>query len=106
MWFIFPQLRGLGESEMSYAYGIGGIEEAKAYLAHPILSQRLIEITKALLPHKGKSPTAILGYVDDLKLQSCMTLFASISEPGSVFHQVLDAFFDGEQDIETLCRIK
>ena len=106
MWFIFPQLRGLGESKMSYAYGIGGVEEAKAYLAHPILSQRLIEITQALLVHKGKSPTSIFGYIDDLKLQSCMTLFAAISEPNSVFHQVLDAFFDGEQDQETLRRIK
>lgn len=106
MWFIFPQLRGLGESKMSYTYGIIGIEETKAYLAHPVLSQRLTEITQALLAHKGKSPTAIFGYIDDLKLQSCMSLFAAISEPNSVFHQVLDAFFDGEQDQETLRRIK
>ena len=106
MWFIFPQLRGLGESKMSYTYGIIGIEEARAYLAHPVLSQRLTEITQALLAHKGKSPTAIFGYIDDLKLQSCMTLFASVSEPNSVFHQVLDAFFDGKQDLETLRRIK
>ena len=106
MWFIFPQLRGLGESETSYYYGISGIEEAKDYLSHPVLSERLIEISTALLAHKGKSATAIFGYVDDLKLQSCMTLFAAISEPSSVFHHVLDAFFDGKQDLETLHRIK
>ena len=106
MWFIFPQLRGLGKSETSYYYGISGIEEATAYLAHPILSQRLIEITQALLVHKGKSPTSIFGYIDDLKLQSCMTLFATISEPNLVFHQVLNDFFDGKQDLETLRRIK
>ena len=106
MWFIFPQLRGLGESETSYYYGISGIDEAKDYLAHPVLSERLLEISTALLAHKGKSPTAIFGYIDDLKLQSCMTLFAAISEPNSVFHQVLDDFFDGKQDLETLRRIK
>lgn len=102
MWYIFPQLRGLGESEMSYFYGINGIEEAKAYLAHPILSARLIEISTALLEHKDKPIEDIMGYIDDMKLKSSMTLFALVSEENSIFHQVLNVFFDGEMDQHTL----
>lgn len=98
MWYIFPQLRGLGKSEMSYIYGINGIEEAKAYLAHPLLSERLYEISNALLEHKDKHAYEIMGDIDCIKLQSSMTLFASISEKGSVFHQVLDCFYNGETD--------
>ena len=96
MWYIFPQLRGLGESNMSYVYGINGIEEAKEYLKHPILSARLKEISEALLEHKDKSAYDILGDIDNMKLQSCMTLFALISKESSVFHQVLECFYDGE----------
>lgn len=92
MWYIFPQLRGLGESEMSYFYGINGLEEAKAYLAHPILSTRLIEISTALLEHKDKPIEDIMGYIDDMKLKSSMTLFAIASKEISIFHQVLDFF--------------
>ena len=102
MWYIFPQLRGLGKSNMSYVYGINGIDEAKAYLNHPILSKRLIEITEALLEHRNKPAYKILGDIDDMKLQSCMTLFSLISESGSVFHQALDCFFDGELDYNTV----
>ena len=105
MWYIFPQLRGLGRSQMAYAYGINGIEEAKAYLAHPVLSARLIEITEALLTYKGKDIYDIMGDIDDMKLHSSMTLFALISEDGSVFHQVLDCFFDGEMDEYTIKHI-
>ena len=106
MWFIFPQLRGLGRSNMAYTYGINGIEEAKKYLEHPVLSSRLIEITEALLTHKGKDIYDIMGDIDDMKLKSCMTLFALISEEGSVFHQVLECFYDGEVDEITLRLLK
>ena len=91
---------------MAYTYGINGIEEAKAYLAHPILSARLIEITEALLAHKDKSAHKIFGDIDDMKLQSCMTLFSLISENDSVFHQVLDCFYDGKMDKYTIAIIK
>ena len=106
MWFIFPQLRGLGISDMAYTYGINGIEETKAYLAHPVLSSRLIEITEALLTHKGKDIYDIMGDIDDMKLKSSMTLFALISEEGSVFHQALECFYDGKMDERTLKIIK
>lgn len=102
MWYIFPQLRGLGESEMSYFFGINGIEEAKAYLAHPVLYKRLIEISTALLEHKDKHIEDIMGYIDDMKLKSSMTLFNQLSEKYSVFHQVLSCFFNGEMDELTL----
>lgn len=102
MWYIFPQLRGLGSSRMSYVYGINGIEEARAYLKHPVLSARFIEITEALLTHKGKDIYDIMGDIDDMKLQSSMTLFAFISEKNSVFFQVLECFYDGKMDEYTL----
>ena len=102
MWYIFPQLRGLGYSHMAYTYGINGVEEAKAYLAHPVLSARLIEITEALLIHKEKPIEDILGDIDAMKLRSSMTLFASLSEVGSVFHQVIENFYDNEPDEATI----
>lgn len=91
---------------MSYVFGINGVEEAKEYLAHPVLSARLIEITEALLTHKDKSALKIMGDIDDMKLKSSMTLFAIISEEGSVFHQVLDGFYNGEMDKATLRLLK
>lgn len=106
MWYIFPQLRGLGRSEMAYIYGINGIEEAKAYLEHPVLSARLIEISEALLEHKDELIEDIIGDIDDMKLKSSMTLFASISKTDSVFYKVLDCFYDGEVDSVTLNYIK
>lgn len=106
IWYIFPQLRGLGRTQTAFAYGINGLEEAKAYLGHPILATRLKEITEALLAHKGKDIYDIMGDIDDMKLHSSMTLFALISEEGSVFHQVLDCFYDGEIDEYTLKLIK
>jgi len=98
IWYIFPQLRGLGYSPNAYTYGINGLEEAKAYLEHPVLSARLIEITDALLSHKGENIEDIMGDIDALKLRSSMTLFALISEDNSVFHQVLDCFYHGKMD--------
>ncbi len=106
IWFIFPQLRGLGKSDMAYKYGINGIEEAKEYLAHPVLSARLKEITEVLLTHKGKDVYYIMGGIDAMKLRSSMTLFALVSEENSVFHQVLDCFYNGEMDEYTIKLIK
>ncbi|MBQ2726703.1 MAG: DUF1810 domain-containing protein [Clostridia bacterium] len=102
MWFIFPQMRGLGKSSMSYTYGIADLAEAKAYLAHPVLSARLIEITEALLNLDKSNPYAVFGGTDARKLCSSMTLFASVSENGSVFHRALAKFFGGRMDHRTL----
>ena len=102
MWYIFPQLRGLGESDMSYTYGIDGLDEAKAYLDHPLLSARLMEISEALLEHEGKDIYNIMGDIDDMKLKSSMTLFAIAIEEDSVFHEVLECFYNGEMDDYTV----
>ena len=102
MWYIFPQIRGLGMSSMAHIYGIDGLDEAKAYLDHPTLSVRLFEISEALLKHKKKRPEAIFGYTDAMKLRSSMTLFALVSEDDSVFHKVLQAFYNGEMDELTI----
>ena len=102
MWYVFPQLAGLGFSAMSQRYAIHGANEARAYLAHPVLGPRLIECAQATLAIKGSSARAIFGSPDDLKLRSCATLFAAVAAPGSVFEQVLDRYFDGERDPRTL----
>lgn len=105
MWFVFPQIQGLGSSENARLYAVSGRAEAGAYLAHPVLGPRLTEISAALLDHAGKSAHEIFGPPDDLKLKSSMTLFASVSLSGSVFEQVLAKFFGGERDTETLRRL-
>ena len=102
MWYIFPQLRRLGMSSMAHTYGISGLDEAKAYLEHPVLSERIYELCGVLLEHKDKSTYEIFGSIDEMKLKSSMTLFALISKDGSIFHQVLDFFFDGKMDKVTL----
>ncbi|MBQ9308349.1 MAG: DUF1810 domain-containing protein [Clostridia bacterium] len=104
MWYIFPQLRGLGHSDMAQYYGIESMEEAKAYLAHPILGERLREISADLLalPEDLQDVGAIFGFPDDLKLYSSMTLFARAAEEGSVFYKVLDVYFGGQEDEQTL----
>ena len=102
MWYIFPQLRGLGRSSMAHIYGISGIEEAQAYLEHPWLSGRLYELCVALLKHKDKSAIEIFGDLDEMKLKSSMTLFALTSEDYTIFDQVLEQFFDGEMDEVTV----
>ena len=102
MWYIFPQLRALGYSETALYYGIADIEEAKSYLAQPILSARLVACCEAILLHKDKSALRILGDIDAMKLKSSMTLFALASdEENSVFHQVLTQFYDGKMDAKT-----
>jgi len=102
MWFIFPQLRGLGTSENANFFGISGLSEARLYLGHPVLGKHLIEISQALLEVKGKTASEIVGTPDDLKLRSCMTLFASLENTHPVFEQVLARFFAGTHDPLTL----
>ena len=102
IWYIFPQIDGLGFSSMSKRYAIKGLEEAKAYLEHPILGPRLLECAEAVMRVEGRSANEIFGSPDDLKLRSCATLFACVSPPGSVFERVLAKYYGGEQDAKTL----
>lgn len=102
MWYVFPQFEGLGASAMSRHYAIKSLDEAKAYLEHPILGQRLVECTEAVLHVEGRSAHDIFGSPDDVKLRSSATLFAAISPDGSVFHRLLDTYFDGRGDELTL----
>lgn len=100
IWYIFPQLKGLGTSNNSRYYGLDGIEEARAYLAHPILGARLREITTALL-QSDKSADDIFGGIDTVKVRSCMTLFNEIADDG-LFAKVLEKCFEGKADSKTL----
>lgn len=102
MWYIFPQLKGLGRSSTSEYYGLSGIEEARAYLSEPILKSRLIEITDAVLAHKDKSAEEIFGGIDAKKLRSCMTLFSIAAPDIPLFDAVLGQFFHGTPDRNTL----
>lgn len=102
MWYIFPQVTGLGFSSMSQRYAIRTRAEAEAYLAHPVLGPRLTECAEAALGVEGRSALDIFGSPDDIKLRSCATLFAAVSPAGSVFHRLLDAFFEGRHDGQTL----
>jgi uncharacterized protein (DUF1810 family) len=101
MWFVFPQFAGLGTSDPSRFYAIKSIGEARAYLEHPLLGPRLIECSEAVLSVHGRTARDIFDSPDDMKLKSCMTLFASISPDGSVFQRVLDQYFFGERDRRT-----
>ena len=102
IWYVFPQVAGLGNSPTAQHYAIGSQEEAVAYLAHPVLGQRLRECCEALLPHRGSQITDIMGFPDDLKLRSSMTLFASVAEDPQIFQAVLDAFYGGRADQKTI----
>lgn len=102
MWFVFPQLRGLGQSATARRYGISGRAEAQAYLAHPVLGPRLRQAAQAALAAPGASAREIFGTPDDLKLRSCATLFATASESNSVFEALLDRYFEGLPDGRTL----
>ena len=107
MWFVFPQLRGLGQSAMAQRYGVGSLAEAKAYLAHPLLGPRLVECTRAVLAVEGRSLHAIFGSPDDLKFRSSMTLFAlAADEDDSVFRQALDRYCNGHADERTLALLE
>jgi uncharacterized protein (DUF1810 family) len=101
MWYVFPQIAGLGHSSMSKRYAIRNEGEARAYLAHPVLGQRLIECAEAVLHTDGLTATEIFGSPDDLKLRSCATLFARVAGNGSVFQKLLDKYFGGKPDTST-----
>jgi uncharacterized protein (DUF1810 family) len=102
MWFIFPQIDGLGHSSTTRFYAIKSLEEARRYLAHSVLGARLVESAEAVLGVQGLSASDIFGYPDDMKLQSSMTLFALAAGQGSVFERVLEKYFQGKRDTRTL----
>lgn len=103
IWFVLPQLRGLGRSAMAYDYGIEGSDEAAAYLAHPLLGTRLRDCVSAMLAHDGRTAASILGEVDAMKFRSCLTLFDAVSQaPDNLFRQALERFYDGQPDGATL----
>ena len=104
MWFIFPQIAGLGRSEMAQAYAISDLAEAQAYLAHPILGPRLIECAEIVAAQQGRSAEQIFGGVDAIKLRSSMTLFSHAAPDQTIFQQVIDQYYDG-QDPETERRL-
>ena len=102
MWYIFPQIAGLGQSSTARYYSIRDLEEAREYYAHPVLGQRLREISGALLELRGSDPVAVFGGIDSMKLKSSMTLFALAAPDDPLFQQVLDKYYGGEQDALTL----
>lgn len=102
MWYIFPQIEGLGQSSTTTYYAIKSLEEARAYLDHPVLGPRLVQCAEAVLAIEGRMVSDIFGYPDDMKLKSSMTLFSSVADLDSVFVRVLDKYFQGERDIRTL----
>ena len=102
MWYIFPQLKGLGRSAMSEFYGISGMEEARAYLKDPVLGARLVEICNALLALEVEDIVQVMGRPDDKKLKSSMTLFEAAAENPEVFQRVLEKYYQGKRDGRTL----
>jgi uncharacterized protein (DUF1810 family) len=102
MWYIFPQIDGLGSSSMSGRYSIKSLAEAEAYLNHPILGPRLVECAEAALGVEGRSALDIFGTPDEMKLRSCATLFACVSPAGSVFDRLIEKYFRGQRDVKTL----
>ncbi|MGI4803224.1 MAG: DUF1810 domain-containing protein [Janthinobacterium lividum] len=102
MWYIFPQIQGLGFSETSKFYAIKDVSEAEAYLQHPVLGARLIEISKVATELSSSNATQVFGSPDDMKLKSSMTLFAALDDPNPVFQAVLNKFFGGKTDGQTL----
>ena len=101
IWFVFPQIAGLGYSSMSRHYAIGSLAEARAYLAHPVLGSRLRDCAQALLAHGGRSAEAILGSIDAVKVRSSMTLFHRADPDDPVFRNMLETFYDGIPDPAT-----
>lgn len=102
MWFVFPQLAGLGRSSMARRYAIADLAEAEAYLRHPVLGARLIECAEAVLAVEGRSAREIMGSPDDVKLRSSATLFQRVSAPGSVFERLIEQYFDRRGDERTV----
>jgi uncharacterized protein (DUF1810 family) len=106
MWFVFPQLAGLGQSAMSQRYAIASLDEARVYLDHSVLGPRLRDCADALLSHQGRAAREILGEIDATKLGSSMTLFARAAPEEPIFQQVLDRYFAGEADPQTDARLQ
>jgi uncharacterized protein (DUF1810 family) len=106
IWFVFPQLRGLGHSATAQHYGVSSLEEARAYLAHPVLGPRLRECTRLVLATDGRSVDEIFGWPDNLKVRSSMTLFAHATDDNADFRAVLDKFYAGEDDPATVERLR
>ena len=106
MWFIFPQLAGLGTSPMAVRYAIGSADEARAYLADPLLGARLREGVAAMLAHRGRSAEDILGGIDAMKFRSCLTLFEAVADDSAPFAATLDAFYAGQRDARTLALLR
>jgi uncharacterized protein (DUF1810 family) len=102
MWYVFPQFKGLGSSPTSMHYAINNAGEAAAYLAHPLLGPRLLECAESALRIENRSALQIFGSPDDMKLRSSATLFASVSPEGSVFHRIIEKYFEGERDVRTI----
>ncbi len=102
MWFVFPQIAGLGNSEMARKYAIPNMADAKAYLSHDLLGSRLRECTEAVLAVEGRTAHEILGSPDDMKLKSCMTLFEVADGPDSIFSSILEKYFEGQRDERSL----
>ena len=98
MWFIFPQIAGLGHSPLATKFAISSLEEAKAYIGHPIIGPRLIHCTKLVCDTEGRTINEILGYPDDLKFRSCMTLFSHATPDNQVFEDALQKYFEGQYD--------
>jgi len=105
MWFVFPQLEGLGHSAMAERYAIGSLDEATAYAAHPVLGARLRECTELVLAFRNRTVHDIFGSPDDLKFHSCMTLFARAAPEDTPFRSALERFFGGREDPGTLARL-
>ena len=106
MWFVFPQLRGLGYSHTANKYGIASREEAEAYLKHPVLGARLVECTRLVNGIEGRAIGEILGYPDDLKFKSSMSLFAGVAPEETAFREALRKYFGGEMDPATVERLR
>ncbi|WP_435366131.1 DUF1810 domain-containing protein [Haloarchaeobius sp. DYHT-AS-18] len=105
MWFVFPQIAGLGHSEMAQRYAIDSLDEAKAYLAHPVLGPRLRECTDIVRSIEGRTANEIFGSPDDLKFRSSMTLFEGAADDSTRFADALDQYYDGDRDSKTLKRL-
>ena len=102
IWYVFPQLKGLGTSSMSEEYGVSGLPEARLYLAHPVLGQRLRDCTEAMLGQQAASAESVLGALDAEKFRSCLTLFSTAEPTAQVFDMALERFFSGARDRKTL----
>jgi uncharacterized protein (DUF1810 family) len=106
IWYVLPQLRGLGRSEIARKYGITGREEAARYFAHPLLGERLVECVNAILRHHDRSAIEVLGNIDAMKFRSCLTLFAEVAPSELAFSQALATFYQSKPDLETLRHLR